>query len=41
MHLPTAYGLTWVSEHPPYFREWRGKQLYQALFAGSRHGTGL
>ena len=39
MDLPTAYGLIWVSERRPYFRDWRGKQLYQA-FAGSRRGTG-
>ena len=41
MQLPTAYGLSWVSEHPPYFREWRGKQLYRALLVGSRRGAGL
>ena len=40
MHLPTAYGLIWVSEHPPYLRYWRGKQRYEALFAGVRCGTG-
>jgi hypothetical protein len=40
MHLPTACELSWVGEHPPYYRDWRGKQLYQALFAGSRRGTG-
>ncbi len=40
MHLPTAYGLIWVGKHPPYFRDWRGKQRYEALFAESRRGTG-
>ena len=40
MHLPTAYGLIWVSEHRPYFRDWRRKQRYEVLFAGLRRGTG-
>ena len=40
MGLPTADGLIWVSEHRAYFRDRRGKQLYTALFAGSRRGAG-
>ncbi len=41
MYRATAYGLIWVSGHPPYFRDWRGKQLYQALLVGSRRGAGV
>ncbi len=40
MYRATAYGLILVGEHRPYLREWRGKQLYKALFAGSRRGAG-
>ncbi len=29
MQRPTAYGLIWVSERRPYFRDWRGKQRYE------------
>ena len=40
MDLVTAYGLIWVSEHPPSFRDWRRNQRYEALFAELRRGTG-
>ena len=41
MYRATAYGLSWVSEPPPYFSDRRGKQLYKALLAGSRRGAGV
>ena len=31
-----ANGLVWVSAQPPYFKDWRGKLAYKALYAGTR-----
>jgi len=29
MYMRTSYGLVWVSEEPPYFHDWQGRQLYK------------
>ena len=36
MYLHTIYGAVWVSDQPPYYRDWRGRQAYRFLYAPSR-----
>ena len=36
MIVETSYGPVWVSENPPYFRDYRGRHLYKQRFAGKR-----
>lgn len=36
MNMRTNYGLVWVSDDPPYFRDWQGRQFYKFHIADPR-----